>query len=251
MENSTSLTDLNAPPEDAIFYLNDGKGFVSLVEYHGCDLSPVNAARASFGKRKKEFDEKDAKLLKYLLEHNHHSPLEMSYLQFLIKAPLYISTQHLRHRISSFNFTSYRYTELKEECDFYIPTKFRKQSKDNKQASTNEYVNIEEVCSSILETETNLKTYLDSTLQNSYHLYKSLLAAGVAREQARGVLPQCTYTSYYWGCNLRSFLHFIDLRLEKSAQWEIQQLAKAMLSQVEMLFPNVIQCWKETKKLKK
>lgn len=235
------------PPENAIFYLNDNKGFVSLMESHGSDLSPVNAARASYGKRKETFDEKDERLLKFLLEHNHSSPLEMTYLQFLIKAPLYVSTQHLRHRISSFNFTSYRYTELKEECDFYIPKQFRKQSKNNKQASSNELIDLSTITQDSLNSDNNLQMFFDSTLKNSYDLYQCLLNSGVAREQARGVLPQCTYTTYYWGCNLRSFLHFIKLRDDKAAQWEIQQLAKAMLKLVSPLFPKTIQYWKQLK----
>lgn len=245
--NSENLTELKAP-ENAIFYLKDAKGFVALVEHHGNDLSPVNAARASFGKTKTEFDSKDEKLLKYLLEHNHNSPLEMTYLQFLIKAPLYISTQHLRHRISSFNFTSYRYTELKEECDFYLPKQFRKQSQSNKQASTEELIDLKDVVSEGIDPTNNLQTYFDKVNEDSYHLYKSLLAVGVAREQARGVLPQCTYTTYYWGCNLRSFLHFIELRDHNTAQWEIQQLAKAMMVLVEPIFPKTIQYWKQLKK---
>lgn len=243
--------DLISAPENSIYYLNDGKAFVSLIEHTGNDLSPVNAARASFGKRKTEFDEKDEKLLKYLIEHNHNSPLEMNYLQFLIKAPLYISTQHLRHRLSSFNFTSYRYTELKEECDFYIPKQFRKQSTDNKQASSDDLINLKEVMSEGIDPENNLQTYFDEVMKDSYNLYKSLLSAGVAREQARGVLPQCTYTSYYWGCNLRSFLHFIELRNHSSAQWEMQQLAKTMLGIVEPIFPKTIQYWKQNKKRNK
>lgn len=239
------LNNLTAP-ENAVFYLDDNKGFVALIEHLGNDLSPVNAARASFGKRKETFDEKDGKLLKYLIDHNHSSPLEMNYLQFLIKAPLYISTQHLRHRISSFNFTSYRYTELKEEMDFYIPTQWRKQSDSNKQASTNELIDLNS-CLSSKHDNTTLEQELEEKFKNDYHLYKTLLTVGVSKEQARGVLPQCTYTTYYWGCNLRSFLHFISLRNDKNAQWEIQMLAKAMLSQVEPLFPQTIKYWKQTK----
>lgn len=236
-------------PEGSIFYLNDDKAFVAITEHSGSDLSPVNAARASFGRRKEEFDDKDEKLLRFLLEHNHSSPLEMTYIQFLIKAPLYISTQHLRHRISSFNFTSYRYTELKEEMDFYLPKTWRMQSKDNKQASSDEMLDLNTVVSSIHSTqEDSLQKRVEEKLKADFELYKSLLDSGVSREQARGLLPQCTYTSYYWGCNLRSFLHFIELRNHKDAQWEIQQLAKAMLKLITPHFPNTIRIWKELNK---
>ena len=242
-----TITENITAPDDAIFYLDDGKGFVSLVEYNGNDLSPVNAARASFGKRKTEFDEKDSKLLKFLIENDHSSPLEMTYLQFLIKAPLYISTQHLRHRISSFNFTSYRYTELKEEMDFYTPKDWRKQSKSNKQGSSEEIVNLEEVINSIYDSS-NLKSALEENLKQTYHLYKTLLVSGVSRELARGILPQCTYTTYYWGCNLRSFLHFLDLRDKPDAQLEIQKLAKAMKKLVKPIFPETFKHWSKAKK---
>ena len=103
-----------------IYYpLNDNTGSVQLIQSVGDDTGIVNSARVSFGKRIDSIEDKDKKLIKYLLEHEHGTPFEHNSLSFLIKAPLFVVQQHLRHRISSFNQISARYVEIKEE--FYIP----------------------------------------------------------------------------------------------------------------------------------
>lgn len=224
-------------PENANFYLDDGLAFVSLIQHVGDDAGVVNSARISFSKKVADVEDKDKKLIKYLLAHQHGTPFESNSLTFHIKAPIFISRQHFRHRISSFSEISGRYVEMKDE--FYIPTKFRKQSPSNRQASIDEFVD-----------EAAVRQGYRDVLELAYSNYTKLLEAGVSREQARGVLPVCTYTQYYWTCNLRSFLHFIGLRLHEGAQWEIQQLAKAMLEQVEPIFPVSIAAWKELKKIK-
>lgn len=228
------MKNLNTP-ENADFYLDDGLAFVSLIQHVGSDEMNVSSARVSFNKKVSVMEEKDKKLIKYLLTHDHLTTFEHNSLTFHIKTPIFIARQHFRSRIgSSFNEISGRYVELKDE--FYVPTKFRKQSPSNRQASIDEFV----------DEATVRQGYLD-VLELAYKNYTKLLEAGVSREQARGVLPLCTYTQYYWTCNLRSFLHFIGLRLHEGAQYEIRMLAEAMLKQVEPIFPVSIAAWKELK----
>jgi thymidylate synthase (FAD) len=230
-------------PENANFYLDDGLAFVSLIQHVGDDAGVANSARVSFGKRITEVDGKDKKLIKYLLAHQHGTPFESNSLTFHIKAPIFISRQHFRHRISSFSEISGRYVEMKDE--FYIPTKFRKQSPSNRQASIDEFVGEATEFNDLNPAATTVRQGYRDVLELAYRNYTKLLEAGVSREQARGVLPLCTYTQYYWTCNLRSFLHFIGLRLHEGAQFEIRMLAEAMLKQVEPIFPVSIAAWKE------
>lgn len=230
-------------PRNANFCLGDEIGFVALVQHIGNDCSIVNAARCSFGKQVSEVEEKDRKLIKYLLEHNHGTPFEHNSLTFLVKCPLFIARQWHRHRIASINEISARYVEVKDE--FYIPAKFRKQSTSNRQASVNEFV--EDFVESEFGTLENPLEHYKALMESSFALYKLLLEAGVCREQARAVLPLATYTQFYWTVNLRAFLHFVELRNHPNAQWEIQQYAKAMLEQVETIFPHAIEIWKEVK----
>ncbi len=224
-------------PENAIYCLNDEIGFVSLIQHIGDDCTIVNSARVSFGKQIKSIEDKDKKLIKYLLANKHETPLEHNSLTFLVKCPLFVARQWLRHRIASINEISFRYVEAAEE--FYIPQSFRKQSENNRQAS---------IQGDFGEQEEHNKEIFDLAVKESYLAYKKLLAAGVAREQARAVLPLATYTQYYWTVNLRAFLHFIKLRAHKDAQFEIQQYANAMLLQVESIFPETISIWKELNK---
>jgi thymidylate synthase (FAD) len=221
-----------------IYYpLNDNIGSVQLIQSVGDDTTIINAARVSFGKRIDSIEDKDRKLLKYLLEHEHGTPFEHNSLTFLIKCPLFVARQWMRHRIASFNEISARYVEAKEE--FYIPEKFRKQSTNNRQVSIDEYV--DEANKLIEDDQGTLGTVrqgYEASLNQSFDIYEQLLKAGVCREQARAVLPLATYTEYYFTCNLRSLLHFIKLRDHANAQWEIQQYAKAIKEIAKEIFPE-------------
>jgi thymidylate synthase (FAD) len=221
-----------------IYYpLNDNIGSVQLIQSVGDDTTIINAARVSFGKRIDSIEDKDRKLLKYLLEHEHGTPFEHNSLTFLIKCPLFVARQWFRHRIASFNEISARYVEAKEE--FYIPEKFRKQSTNNRQVSIDEYV--DEANKLIEDDQGTLGTVrqgYEASLNQSFDIYEQLLKAGVCREQARAVLPLATYTEYYFTCNLRSLLHFIKLRDHANAQWEIQQYAKAIKEIAKEIFPE-------------
>ncbi len=190
-------------------------GFVKLIDFMGSDLRAVNAARVSFGGVSKG-EEKDKALIKYLMEHQHHSPFEHCTFQFHIKCPIFVARQWMRHRIASYNEVSARYTEVKDE--FYIPAEFRGQDNKNKQGS---------VTSKDLDNEALLKIYTES-IEASYQAYQKLIQAGVAREMARGLLPVSQYTQFYWTVNARSLLNFISLRADGHAQYEIRVYAEAI-----------------------
>ena len=191
------------------------KGFIRLVDFMGGDNRVVSSARVSFGAVSKG-EEQDKRLIKYLLEHAHHTPFELCYFQFHICCPIFVARQWMRHRWGSYNEVSARYTQVKDE--FYIPSQFRGQDTKNKQGS---------VPTSSLNQKALIKLYEDS-VEASYAAYKKLIDAGVAREMARGVLPVCQYTQFYWSVNARSLLNFLSLRTDKHAQWEIRVYADAI-----------------------
>ncbi len=191
------------------------KGFIRLVDFMGGDNRVVSSARVSFGAVSKG-EEQDKRLIKYLLEHAHHTPFEHCYFQFHICCPIFVARQWMRHRWGSYNEVSARYTQVKDE--FYIPSQFRGQDTKNKQGS---------VPTSSLDQQALIKLYEDS-VEASYAAYNKLIEAGVAREMARGVLPVCQYTQFYWSVNARSLLNFLSLRTDKHAQWEIRVYADAI-----------------------
>ena len=230
----------------------DGIGKVDFIAHMGSDMTIVNSARVSFGKEVEEINEKDKKLINYLIKHRHTSVLEHCSVTFRVKVPLYIRSQHHRHRTWSYNEISRRYTEV--DLEFYEPKRFRTQHKSNRQASnTDDLIN-----PSVTKNSSNfafngvvhIPSYPASEAVRDHHvksleLFNRLIEAGVCREQARGVLPQNLYTTYYATSNLNNLLKFIDLRTHEGAQWEIQQLAKGMLEITEMLFPITVEAWKE------
>ena len=204
------------------------RGFVKLVDHMGTDLSVVNAARVSYGKRKETLDEKDALLVNYLAEHEHTSPFRHAFLQFHAKAPIFVFRQWMKHQVGcSWNEISGRYVEFAED-EFYLPAQFRQQAKVNKQGSEGEIAED--------QRDAAAATYLE-TCKNAVAGYRSLLAAGVCREQARCVLPLALYSEVYWTVSLQAAAHFIRLRTDGHAQWEIQQYAQAVRKLVEGLFP--------------
>jgi thymidylate synthase (FAD) len=204
------------------------KGFVRLIDHMGSDLSVVNAARVSFGKRREALDEGDEKLIRYLSEHEHTSPFRHTALTLHVKAPIFVFRQWMKHRIASeFNEISGRYVEFPED-EFFVPALFRRQAKVNKQGS-------EGAIDEALQARA-LESYLESCRGAVTH-YKELLSLGVCREQARCVLPVALYSEVYWTVSLQAVAHFIRLRADSHAQWEIQQYAAAVRSVVEPIYP--------------
>jgi len=191
------------------------KGFVKLVDFMGGDQRAVESARVTFGSASKG-EEKDRKLVEYLLAHAHHTPFEHSVFQFHVKLPIFVARQWMRHRMASYNEISARYTEVLEE--FYIPAEFRVQDKINRQGSAK---------SGTLDNTGLLAVYKRS-LDESYEAYRGLIEAGVAREMARMVLPVAQYTQFHWTVNARSLMNFLSLRMDSHAQLEIQEYANAI-----------------------
>lgn len=226
---------------------NDGIGAVEYVSHMGSDLTVVNSARVSFGVEKEQLDDKDKKLINYLIRHQHTSTLEHNLVTFRFCVPLYIRSQHHRHRTWSYNEISRRYTDV--DLKFYEPEAFRTQHKSNRQASNADEL-IDPPVEAIFQVQTNgYQAYagektasqaLKEHHKQSLTLYETLMQAGVCREQARGVLPQNLYTEYYGTVNLSNLLKFIDLRTHEGAQWEIQKVAEACLEIATDLFPETV-----------
>ena len=220
--------------------VGDSIGHVELVNHYGDDLTVVNSARVSYGVHKEVLDEKDRKLIDYLVKHNHTSTLEHCGVTFRFKVPLFIRSQHHRHRTWSYNEISRRYTSF--DLEFYEPNLFRTQHKSNRQSS-----NATGLIDPLVNFGDELIGYADkaSDLIKAHHragvdLYNGLIESGVCREQARGVLSQNLYTEYYGTCNLGNLLKFVTLRMHEGAQWEIQQVAKACLEIASDLFPVTV-----------
>ncbi len=220
----------------------DGIGSVDYVEHMGDDLTIVNSARVSFGKHKESLDEKDEKLINYLVKHRHTSTFEHNLITFRFRVPLYVRSQHHRHRTWSYNEISRRYTDV--NIQFYEPTDFRTQHKSNRQAS-----NPDETADPMLFTPVERTSEaVRKHHEESMRLFDKMIEAGVCREQARGVLPQNMYTEYYGTVNLSNLLKFIDLRTHEGAQWEIQKVAEACLDIAEDLWPVAVGAYRNNKK---
>lgn len=196
------------------------KGFVALMDYMGSDADIDDAARQSYDGGAESRKVSDLRtLIRFLWRHEHSSPFEMGELKFMIKAPITLVRQLIRHRTANINEFSGRYSEFGAE-DFYIPDIGRIviQSASNKQASGDKQLeNAGEV----------LDVFKDSN-DTDYATYQWLLEQGLARETARNVLSLGTYTQLVWKIDLRNLLHFLRLRLHPHAQSEIRELAQAM-----------------------
>jgi thymidylate synthase (FAD) len=216
--------------EQSVDPLGDNISSLSLVRVSGSDLEVVNAARVSYGKVSTQLSDRDRVLIKFLMDHDHTSPFEHNQLSFRVKAPIYVARQWMRHRINSYNEISYRY--VKAPLEFYIPAHFRKQDTKNKQSSFGQ-----------LNEPQALEIYQKS-LQQTYQAYEALLQAGVCREQARGVLPLCTYTEFIYTCNLNALMHFIRLRTHEGAQFEIKRYAQEMFKLAYEHFPASLDAFK-------
>jgi len=219
------------------------KGFIEVIDKLGNDLTVANSARVSFGKRKNEYDKADEKLVRYLAKHKHFSPFRHLVVQFHIKAPEFVMRQWYKHVVGvettsshstkdhAWNEISGRYVPVEE---YYIPENWRQQSEDNKQASFG----------SVKEQEEANETY-KKALQVTKHYYEKLLELGVAKEQARIMLPLSQYTEVYWTASFQAIVNFIELRDEPTSQWEIREYAKVLKEQMFALYPKTMQIWSD------
>jgi len=207
-------------------------GFVRLVDTmprENLDNSIVQAARVSYGEGTKT-SRGDAGLIRYLMRHWHTTPFEMVEFKFHIKMPIYIARQHLRHRTASVNEMSARYSIVDEE--YYIPEFYRGQSEVNHQGSEG-----------VIEISDEMLDVISTQQKNAFKLYQNLLDKGVCREQARGVLPQSTYTSFVWKMDLHNLMHFLRLRMDHHAQKEIRDYANAIFKLVQPLVPMTMEAF--------
>jgi len=201
-------------------------GFVELIDVMGNDLSVVNAARVSMGKRKTVFDESDEKLIMYLAKNKHTSPFRHAFLSFHVKCPLFVKGQFDKHQVGiSINTISGRYVQTAD--DWYTPDFLRSAAENVKQGSKNE----------ANENSGWLIKSMDNHYKSSIVLYKALLESGVCREQARTILPQGMNTEFYLSGSLQAIIHFISLRTDSHAQKEIRDYGFAFKELVEPLFP--------------
>ena len=199
---------------------------VELVDHMGSDLTVVNAARVSFGKRKIELDNSDKKLINYLAKHNHWSPFGHCSIQFYIKAPVFVARQLVKHQIGlTWNEISRRYVDT--EPEFFEPDVWRGAADDKKQGSSDETINI---------SSHSKRVYLQ-VLKSAKWTYEDLLKQGVCPEQARMVLPQSMITEWYWSGTLYAFARVCNLRCKPDAQQETREIANMIDKECGKMFP--------------
>lgn len=199
---------------------------VALIDQMGDDLSVVNAARVSFDKVHLEMEPNDEKLIKYLADHNHWSPFAHTSLQFHIRAPIFVARQLAKHQVGLvWNEVSRRY--VSDTPDTWKPEIWRKAADDKKQGSMEEPVQSESLIS---------KMYVEVMI-HCLNTYEIMIDSGVCPEQARAVLPQSTYTEWYWTGSLYAFSRVCKLRLAKDAQAETRQVADQISERCKINFP--------------
>lgn len=214
------------------------RGFIKLVDSMGDDAAIVQAARVSYSKGTKTKREDD-KLIEYLLKNKHWTPFEMVVLKFHVKLPMFVARQWQRHRASTYNELSARYSILSK--DYYIPELDRVQS----QSLTNKQGSGKELSLAIRKV---IIEQMQEHSKKSYKSYESLLELGLARELARAVLPVNFYTEFYWKVDLRNLFHFITLRRDDHAQYEIRVYAEALLEMLKELVPIATQAYLNNEK---
>ena len=222
------------------------KGYIEVVDKLGDDLTPVNAARVSFGTKSDTFEEKDRKLSKFLIKHKHFSPFRHQHVMMIIKAPEFVMRQWYKHVVGiettsssvtkdhAWNEISGRYIPVQE---YYYPEVWRRQSEDNKQASEDELDKLQ---------QKRMTQIYGEYMRQVEMTYERMVEAGMAKEQARIVLPLSQYTLVYWTASFQSIMNFIELRDEPTAQWEIQQYAKVLKEIMFDVYPETTKLWGET-----
>ncbi len=210
------------------------KGFVRLVDYMGSDQRIVQSARVSYGEGTKSFRQ-DRGLINYLMRHEHTSPFEQVILTFHAKMPIFVARQWVRHRTARLNEISGRYSIMKDEFYLPDPEQMRGQSDDNKQARNDEIVP---------EAQAMIAEMAEDQAQVYAH-YEGMIERGLAREIARNNLPLSLYTEWYWQCDLHNLFHFLALRLDSHAQYEIRVYAEAMAKCAKAVAPLAYEAFEE------
>ncbi|MCB5231233.1 MAG: FAD-dependent thymidylate synthase [Sphaerochaetaceae bacterium] len=212
------------------------KGFVRLVDYLGSDSRIVQAARVSYGEGTKTYRQ-DKGLINYLMRNDHTSPFEQVSFTFHIKMPIFVARQWIRHRTAKVNEISGRYSIMADEA--YIPAlkDINKQSEDNKQGRSEEVLDI--------ELQKQVAAIIEEDQQRAFETYHKLLDLGIARELARINLPLSLYTQWYWTMDLHNLFHFLKLRLDSHAQYEIRVYAQTILEIIKKVCPLATEAFEE------
>ncbi len=212
------------------------KGFVRLVDYMGGDQRIVQAARVSYGEGTKSYRQ-DRALIHYLIRNWHTSPFEQVQLTFHTKMPIFVARQWVRHRTARLNEISGRYSVMKDE--FYVPDpeNIRPQSTNNKQGRSDDRFDP--------AVEATLVAQFVDEQKQAYANYESLLGQNVARELARANLPVSMYTEWYWQIDLHNLFHFIRLRMDAHAQYEIRVFAEALAKCAQAVAPMAFEAFEE------
>lgn len=208
------------------------KGHVDLISHMGNDLTVVNAARVSFNKESKmegeKLSDRDVKLISYLATHKHWTPFAHPQITLRIKAPIFIRTQLFKHKVGFVeNEVSRRY--VTDTPEFYVPN-WRKAPTNGAKQGSSDFIDDMGVANS-LELQYNTLT------NGALAIYDNLLSQGVAPEQARSVLPQGTYTEWWWTGSLSAYARVYAQRIDAHAQWEVRQYAEAIGELILPLFP--------------
>lgn len=209
-------------------------GFVRLVDWMGDDSSIVQAARVSYGKGTKSVSE-DTALIRYLMRHLHTSPFEMVEFKFHVKLPIFVARQWIRHRTANVNEYSGRYSEMPDEFYLPEPEQLRLQSTLNKQGRGE----------AIIENSSEIIDRMKLTQDRLFQEYSELLSTGLAREIARINLPLSNYTEWYWKIDLHNLFHFLRLRLDTHAQYEIRVYAEAISKIIKQIVPIAYQAFED------
>jgi thymidylate synthase (FAD) len=212
-----------------------GHGYVVLVDYMGNDAAIVQAARVSYGMGTKTVRD-DRGLIRYLMRHRHTTPFEMVEFKFLVRLPIYVARQVIRHRTASVNEHSARYSIIADEYDVPGRGGIFLQSKTNRQGRGDP---------APAELDERFRADLDRLCREAYGIYSKALADGVARETARMVLPVAYYTEWYWKINLHNLLHFLSLRLDPHAQAETRLFAAEMAKIARTVCPIAYEAFEE------
>lgn len=192
----------------------------------GSDLTVSNAARASFGKHKDEFDEKDAKLIGYLAGHEHTSPFRHCFASFQCRAPIFVARQLAKHQVGmAWSETSLRYVKAN---DVWSPQAWREQAEDKKQGSGGP---LPPYC------QEEAAYVYGQAVQVALDAYEHLIELGVCREQARAILPTGVFTEWVWSGSLPAFAHMVKLRCAPDAQAETRELAEQIKTELLRLWP--------------
>lgn len=208
-------------------------GFVNLVDVMGNDLTVVNAARVSFGKRSESLEDRDKRLISYLLRHEHTSPFRHGFFTFHIKAPIFVLRQWGKHQVGcSWNEISLRY--IKHNMGFWSPSSWRGKPADS----------VKQGSGATIDNQDKAQEVYCEALATAEQAYNKLIDLGVCNEQARAILPMSLMTEFWWTASLQAVLRFLDLRLAKDAQSEIRDYAQAVENIVSSHYPAVLEAWR-------